>query len=116
MARSKSYKDYLIESLREPTEAVGYLNAALHDDDPEVFLMALRDVTEALGGVGTLSKKTKLNRESLYRMLSKNGNPSLSSLHTLLDSLGFRLSVEKSSHPPKSVRGRRKPGIPSTSP
>jgi len=37
---------------------------------------------------------SKLNRESLYRMLSENGNPSLQSLRALLSSLGFRLAVE----------------------
>ncbi len=103
MTRSKSYQDDLLESLKEPAEAVEYLNAALHDGDPEVFLLALRDVAEALGGVSTLSKKTKLNRENLYRMLSKRGNPQLQSLNVLLDALGFKLSVEK-----KVQKGRRR--------
>ena len=99
MAKSKSYKDDLLASLKEPREAVEYLNAALHDGDPEVFLLALRDVTEALGGMNSLSKKTKLNRVNLYRMLSKRGNPQLQSLCVLLEALGFKLSV--------AVKGRR---------
>ena len=41
-----------------------------------------------------VSAKSNLNRESLYKMLSKRGNPSLQSLGALLDSLGFRLTVE----------------------
>jgi len=41
-----------------------------------------------------LAAKSKLNRESLYKMLSKRGNPSLQSLSTVLDGLGFRLAVE----------------------
>ncbi len=40
-----------------------------------------------------LAEKTKLNRESLYRMLSERGNPELRSLDTLLHALGFRLTV-----------------------
>jgi probable addiction module antidote protein len=94
-ARSKSYKDDLLESLNDPSEAIAYLNAALMDDDPEVFLLALRDVTEAHGGLSSLAKKTRLNRENLYRMLSKRGNPKLQSLNLLLNALGFKLSVEK---------------------
>ena len=94
MTKSKNYQEDLLESLKEPTEAVEYLNAALHEGDAEVFLLALRDVTEALGGVSNLSKKTKLNRESLYRMLSKRGNPQFLSLSLLLDALGFKLAVE----------------------
>ncbi|MGE3978672.1 MAG: addiction module antidote protein, partial [Nitrospira sp.] len=75
MKKSKAYQPEIIESLRNPQEAEEYLNVALEEDDPELFLLALRNVTEAQGGVARLAEKTKLNRESLYRMLSKQGNP-----------------------------------------
>jgi probable addiction module antidote protein len=93
MKRSKSYHEELIEDLKDSAEAAEYLNAALEDEDPEVFLLALRDVAEAHGGMTRLSETTKLNRENLYRMLSKKGNPELRSLGVLLHSLGFRLAV-----------------------
>lgn len=94
MPRSISYSDHLKKSLRKRGEAEAYLNAALEDDDPRVFLLALRDVAEARGGVGKAAAGSRLNRESLYRMLSKKGNPNLRSLTALLSSLGFRLAVE----------------------
>jgi probable addiction module antidote protein len=94
MARSKSYQEELTEDLKDPSEAAEYLNAALEDEDPEVFLTALRDVAEAHGGMTRLSKRTKLNRENLYKMLSKKGNPELHSLGILLEALGLRLAVE----------------------
>jgi probable addiction module antidote protein len=94
MPTSVSYHDHLIRSLKKPKQAEGYLNAALEDGDPRVFLVALRNVAEARGGIGRTAAKAKLNRESLYRMLSKKGNPSLQSLGALLSSLGFRLAVE----------------------
>ena len=95
MPKRKSYQEELIESLKDPIEAAEYLNAALEDGDPEVFLLALRDVVGARGGgMTSLAEKTKLNRESLYRMLSKKGNPELRSLGALLDALGLRLAVE----------------------
>jgi probable addiction module antidote protein len=53
----------------------------------------LRNVAQARG-MSTLAARSNLNRESLYKMLSKRGNPSLQSLAALLDSLGFRLAVE----------------------
>jgi len=91
---TKSYKEYLIERLKkDPEEAVGYLNAVLEEGDPEVFLLALRDVAEAYGGMKKLAAKTKLNRENLYRMLSKKGNPELYSLRALLQALGFKLNI-----------------------
>ncbi|OGW89584.1 MAG: putative addiction module antidote protein [Nitrospirae bacterium RIFCSPLOWO2_12_FULL_63_8] len=93
MSKSKSYHEDLIESLRNPREAEAYLNAALEEEDPELFLLALRNVTEAQGGVAQLAEKAKLNRESLYKMLSERGNPELRSLDALLHALGFRLAV-----------------------
>ncbi len=87
------YRDELIKDLADPAEAAAYLNAALEDGSQEIFLMALRDIAEAKG-MTTLSKKAKLNRESLYRMLSNKGNPQLSSLTNLLECAGLRLAVE----------------------
>jgi probable addiction module antidote protein len=86
----KSYHDELIEQLKDPKEASEYLNACLEDSE-EVFLLGLRNVVEARGGVGTLSRKTDLNRENLYRSLSKKGNPKLSSLSMILEALGIQL-------------------------
>lgn len=93
LKNSKTYQLSLIESLRDAHESEEYLNAALEEDDPELFLLALRNVAEAQGGVAQLAEKTKLNRESLYKMLSERGNPELRSLDVLLHALGFRLAV-----------------------
>jgi probable addiction module antidote protein len=93
MKKSTAYQPNLIESLRDAGEAEEYLNAALEEDDPELFLLALRNVAEAQGGIGQLAEKAKLNRESLYKMLSERGNPELRSLDALLHALGFRLAV-----------------------
>ncbi len=93
MTKSKAYQEYLIESLRDPREAEAYLNAALEEEDPELFLLALRNVAEAQGGIAQLAEKAKLNRESLYKLLSERGNPELRSLDALLHALGFRLAV-----------------------
>ncbi|HUJ20974.1 MAG TPA: addiction module antidote protein [Bryobacteraceae bacterium] len=95
MPKSISYEKYLIKSLKDPKEAEAYLNAALGNGEPQMFLLALRHVAEARGGMSKIARSCKLNRESLYRMLSKKGNPSLQSLRKLLSSMGFRLAVEK---------------------
>ena len=93
MKKRTAYQPDLIERLRDAGEAKEYLNAALEEDDPELFLLALRNVAEAQGGVGQLAEEAKLNRESLYKMLSERGNPELRSLDALLHALGFRLAV-----------------------
>jgi probable addiction module antidote protein len=97
MAKTTSYQRDLIESFKNPCEAEGYLNAAIEEGDREVFLLALRNVAEANGGMGTVAAKANLSRESLYRMLSKRGNPEIKSLFSLLHSMGLRLAVEAES-------------------
>jgi probable addiction module antidote protein len=92
--KADSYKDVLLESLTNPDQAAHYLNACLEDEDPRVFLLALRDVAAAHGGIRPLSHSTRLNREGLYRMLSRAGNPSLTSLAAVLKAVGLRLSVQ----------------------
>ncbi len=94
LANTESYRDNLLESLRNPDEAAEYLSACLDDKDARVFLLALRDVAEACGGIRALARNTRLNRESLYRMLSKSGNPSLDSLTAVLNGCGLRLAVQ----------------------
>ena len=93
MRLTKPYEEYLIESLKDPEEAATYLETALEEEDEAAFLLALRQVAEAQG-MTILSQKAKLNRESLYKMLSKQGNPKLSSLVALLNRMGLRLSVQ----------------------
>jgi len=92
---SVNYDLGLKEALAGPNEAAAYLNAALEDGSQDVFLMALRDVAEARG-LTRLAREASLNRENMYRILSEKGNPQLSSLKALLDSLGLRLAVEPS--------------------
>jgi probable addiction module antidote protein len=90
---SVNYEKGLAEDLTDPNEAALYLNAALEDGSQEVFLMALKDVA-ASRGLTRLAREASLNRENMYRILSGKGNPQLSSLQALLDSLGLRLAVE----------------------
>ena len=94
MARSRPYRDNLLATLQDPREAAAYLDAALEAGDREAFLLALRQVAEArLGSIGELAGRSGLNRESLYRTLSGQGNPELASLDRLLHAVGLRLAV-----------------------
>jgi probable addiction module antidote protein len=91
----KDYKEALFEELRDPAFAVAYLNAALEEGAPDVFLLHLRDVAEAWGGLGKLATETQLARGSHYLMLSAQGNPQLASLDKILHALGLRLAVAR---------------------
>jgi probable addiction module antidote protein len=94
MPRSISYESYLRKALKDPREALAYLNATINDADPRVFPLALRNVIAARGGVAKIARKCNLSRNGTYRILSKNGNLSIQNLGRLLSSMGFRLAVE----------------------
>ena len=94
MTRTRSYKDDLLKALADPDEAREYLNAALEDENPEVFLLALRDVVEANSTISELTRAENHNHESLSKILSEKGNPQLNSIRSILDNLGFKLAIE----------------------
>lgn len=93
MKRTKSYHESLIEDLKNRDEAVGYLNTALEQGDAKMFLVALRNVAEAQGGLSRVARLTNLNRSNLYKMLSKKGRPEIQSVNKVLGVLGFSLHV-----------------------
>ena len=94
---TRDYTESLFEDLKDPEFVVAYLNAALEEGTQEIFLLHLRDVADAWGGLGKLATETSLAREALYRMLSEQGNPQLSSLEKILQVLGLRLAVTRAS-------------------
>ena len=97
MVKYKDYDEELIEDLKDREEAVAYLNAAWEEslsgdaESQRLFLIALRNVAEAQGGLGTLARKVHIRREQLYRVLSPRGNPGLKIIRSLLVALGFNV-------------------------
>jgi len=89
----RNYKEHLFKRLQNPKAAAAYLNAALDDEDSNVFLIALKDIAEANGGLSRLAKAADLNRESLYRTLSSRGNPRLHSLIAILHACNLNISI-----------------------
>jgi len=85
--------------LRNREMAAEYLCAALEDSDSAVILMALRNIAEAQeDGISGLAIRSNLGRESMYKMLSKTGNPKLSSFTKVIQALGLKLKVEQDAH------------------
>ncbi len=90
----RTYEDYLSVALKNKTGAVEYLKASIDDEDPRVFLLALRDVISASDVTMTeLAKKTGISRENLYRVVSLNGNPNWRNIHKILLALGYRFDI-----------------------
>jgi probable addiction module antidote protein len=92
---SKDHEEALAESLRDDSElAAAYLDAVLQDGDQDEFLLALRRLSNARGGLPAVAARARLNPTTLYRTLSARGNPELKSMRALLRAMGLRLSVE----------------------
>ena len=93
--RSVAHRESTIEWLREDvTHGAALLEAALETGHAGDFMAALRLITEARGGIAKIAEMTGLNREALYRTLSKRGNPQLSSLLPILQATGLKIAVQ----------------------
>lgn len=93
MRASAPFSETLHKMLQNSEFAAMYLEEALAED-LETFKDALKDVADAYpGGMTALSRTTHLNRESLYRALSRGGNPNLNTLNKVLGAFGLRISV-----------------------
>ena len=98
---AESYEKALKEDLANPVESAEYLNAALEDGSQEVFLLALKNVANTKG-ISEISRLTNLNRENLYKILSIRGNPKLTSLNSVLHSMGLKLAIEVENRQPQA--------------
>jgi probable addiction module antidote protein len=89
--KTSSYRQSLLTALRDPVEASAYLNAAL-EDSPEAFLKALKNVAQARP-MAQVAREAGIQRETLYRAFSENGNPTFETLSSVLAALGMKLSI-----------------------
>jgi len=67
-----------------------YLNAALEEENPDVFLQAIADVAKARG-MARLARDTGLGRESLYKALAPGAKPRYDTILKLVRALGVQL-------------------------
>jgi len=91
MSSTRPYRDLLMERLTSPEVAAHYLNAAL-ENSPESFLKALRNVAQSRQ-MAKVAKDSGVQRETLYRSFSEQGNPTFATLSSVLGAMGMRLLV-----------------------
>jgi len=77
----------------DPALALDVINGILADGEQAELLSVLRQLAQAFGGVQTIAEQAGLNPTQLYRTLSPEGNPALSSLTAILRAMGLRLAV-----------------------
>ena len=81
-----------VEYLKTDADFAGYLDACLEIGDPALVAKALGVIARARG-MTKVAKDTELGRESLYKALSEDGNPSLATVMKVAKALGLRLSA-----------------------
>ena len=95
MKRYRKYKESLLERLKDPEYASIYLKACLEESfeakDMGIFQLAVRDVVEASGGMGEISSRMEVSRESFYRSLSQTGKARFSTLINAIKACGLDL-------------------------
>lgn len=77
----------------DPQFAAEFLNGVLADGDEKELLIAMRQLTLAFGGVADVAKLAELHPKTLYKTLSKDGNPELPTLTQLFKVMGLRLAI-----------------------
>jgi probable addiction module antidote protein len=78
--------------LKTEEDVANYLEAIFEDGDPALIAHALGVVARSKG-MAKIAKKTGLGRESLYKALSREGNPELLTVLKVVHALGLRLTV-----------------------
>jgi probable addiction module antidote protein len=81
------------EFLDNEERVFAYVEAAFEDGDPALIKKALGDVARARG-MTAMAREAGVTREALYKALSEEGDPKLSTLMGVMKALGLRLSAE----------------------
>ena len=93
--KDRSHDDAIAEYFQEdPAYAMKLLNAILADGDQAELLTILRQMTKAFGGVQAVAEKANLNPTQLYRTLSPDGNPALSSFTAIVKAMGMKICLQ----------------------
>ena len=80
-----------VESKKDATE---YLAILLEENGIQGLIDGLQHLAKNKG-MTALAKEAGVNRQSLYRSLSKDGNPKIETIDKIVRALGFKLTVEK---------------------
>ena len=93
--RRRKLKTYPWDSaayLKTEEDVANYLEAVFEDGDPALIAAALGDIARAKG-MAKIARAAGLGRESLYKALSRDGNPELATVLKVIHALGLKLKV-----------------------
>lgn len=95
--RSRSYRDFLIESLKNPERSAAYIEAGLEleeeSPDQELLRAMLKDVIDARINTNNISDTAKQLHEKLDEILTESNAAEIYAFIELLDAIGFRVAI-----------------------
>ena len=90
----ETYEWDMADNINTKEDVYVYLEAAFEENSTETILDVIGAIARSKG-MTQIAKDLNLNRESLYRSLAQDGNPSFSTVAKVLDNLGYQLSVRQ---------------------
>jgi probable addiction module antidote protein len=84
----------MADHINTKEDVIGVLEAALEENDTAFLLSVIGDIARSKG-MAQIARELNLARESLYRSLAQDGNPSFNTVAKVLDNLGYQLSVKQ---------------------
>ena len=94
MKKEKTTVWDMAEHINTKKDVTAYLEAALEENDTALLFAVIGDIARSKG-MAQIAKDLDLARESLYRSLAADGNPSFNTIVKVLDNLGYQLSVRE---------------------
>jgi len=94
MKKEKTTVWDMAEHINTKEDVTAYLEAALEENDTALLFAVIGDIARSKG-MAQIAKDLDLARESLYRSLAADGNPSFNTIVKVLDNLGYQLSVKE---------------------
>ena len=95
---TKDYQTDLLKRLGNSDYAAQYLKVAfdkaLVDGNKSAFLLALKNVIDANGGIQTLENETKISHQNLYQILNQENNTTLETLTSVLNAIGMTIDFK----------------------
>ena len=88
----KMYEWDMAENINTKDEVYAYLQGAIEENNTEILFDVIGAIARSKGMM-MISKELGLSRESLYKSLSPDGNPSFSTVLRVLDLLGYRMQI-----------------------
>ncbi|MDR3174418.1 MAG: putative addiction module antidote protein [Treponema sp.] len=84
----------MADNINTREEVFAYLEGALEENDMETFFDVIGAIARSKG-MAKIAKDLGLNRESLYKSLSRDGNPSFATIAKVIDLLGYKVEIKQ---------------------